>query len=178
MNRDGAVTSSAGTPRRAAGAVGGPGSVRWMFVQDFAVVPRPYEQVAVQLREAGDVVVRGALVAARAEGTLLHERVGPASWPVAVADSVALRPRPVRGSTDGLVVGFDWDPTGPPSLLQRLEGDLEAAPFGSGDTQLSLRCRYQPPGGLTTRRTDELLLHRIAEWTLRAFLRGVCAALA
>lgn len=165
-----------GAPSRLARGEGDP-PARWVFAQDFAVVARPYEHVAAQLRTRADAVMRHAMTAARAQGADLQGRVGPGSWPAALAPAVEVRPRPARASTGGLVLGFDWESSDRPSLLQRLEGDLEAAPFGATESQLALRCRYQPPADLVLRRADELLLHRLVESTLRAFLRGICAAI-
>lgn len=154
-----------------------PATARWMFARDFAVVPRPYEEVTAALRVSGGAVVVAAVDAARVEGERLRGQVGPAAWPAVLASSVAVRVRPLRPTAEGVVLDFDGDDGGRPALLQRFEGDLDAAPFGSGETQVAVRWRYQPAGDSLLRRADEPLVQRIVEAALRALLRSACAAL-
>ncbi|MHB1787269.1 MAG: hypothetical protein ACYCS7_14220, partial [Acidimicrobiales bacterium] len=85
---------------------------------------------------------------------------------------------PLRAHGDGVLLAFSWDALGSTSLFPRLDADFEAAPLGMGRTQLVLRARYEPPGGALGRGVDRLLLHRVAESTLRAFLDRVCVGLA
>jgi hypothetical protein len=42
---------------------------------------------------------------------------------------------------------------------------------------MTLMGRYQPPGGALGRRVDELLLHRLADATVRAFLTSLATSL-
>jgi hypothetical protein len=103
--------------------------------------------------------------------------VGPASWPPALASSVSVQVRPLRPTAEGVVLDFDGNEGGCPALLQRFEGDLDAAPFGSSETQVAVRWRYQPAPGAVLRRADESLVQRIVAATLRALLRSACASL-
>jgi hypothetical protein len=45
-------------------------------------------------------------------------------------------------------------------------------------TQLTIHGRYEPPLGAVGRRLDRLLMHRIAEATIRAFLVRLVSTLA
>jgi hypothetical protein len=48
---------------------------------------------------------------------------------------------------------------------------------GDSRTEMTLMGRYQPPGGALGRRVDELLLHRLADATVRAFLTSLATSL-
>lgn len=70
-----------------------------------------------------------------------------------------------------------WEPIGMEGLLLRLEADLEVGPLGGGRTQLAISARYRPPLGAVGRAVDRVLLHRVAEATVKDFLDRVGAAI-
>ncbi len=69
-----------------------------------------------------------------------------------------------------------WLATGPKGLFPSLEGELEVAALGPSLTQLGLSARYRPPFGLVGESLDRMLLHRVAEATIRDFVERVGAA--
>lgn len=148
-----------------------------MLVQDFSVVDRPFEDIARCLDVSGgpDALLSSALLGARAEGENLRAKVGPEGWPAVLSKTVLIRSGPPRRHGDSLIVPFCWSASDGPSLFPRLDADLEIAPFGPRQTQLVIRARYEAPGGAIGRAVDRVLLHRLAESTLRAFLNGICA---
>lgn len=148
-----------------------------MFVQDFKVVERPYDEVAARLTTDAGGLLQLAMESTRAEGERLKAKIAPVGWPTVLAKAVEVSPGPVRAQGDGMLVAFSWEAKGGTSLFPRLDADLEVAPFGTGQTVVALRGRYDPPAGPLGRRADELLLHRLAESTIRAFLDRVCACL-
>lgn len=148
-----------------------------MFVQDFKTIDRPYDDVAARIAADTEKVLGAALDATRAEGERLRVKVGPAGWPAVLGKTVEVHPGPVRAQGDGVLVAFSWEVKGGASLFPRLDADLEVAPFGTNQTALALRGRYDPPVGPLGRRADQLLLHRLAESTIRAFLDSVCTSL-
>ncbi|HVC24416.1 MAG TPA: hypothetical protein VND23_01550 [Acidimicrobiales bacterium] len=145
-----------------------------MFVQDFALVDQAFDRVAARLAGEADALLGGALDSARAEGERLRVRVGPPTWPALLAKAVEIERGPVRVLTDRALLAFSWSATAAGSLFPQLDADLEAAPFGLARTEVVLRARYKPPGGAIGRGVDQLLLHRVAESTLRAFLARIC----
>jgi len=153
------------------------GGVGMVFVQDFRVVEGSYEEAVSRLRQDPAGLLRDALGAAQGEGERLRARVGPRSWPAVLAKTVEVRVGSLRPVGDGTVLAFGWESRGAASLFPLLDADLEVAPLGSGETQVTLRARYDPPGGAFGRRADELLLHRVAESTLRVFLARLCEGL-
>jgi hypothetical protein len=150
-----------------------------MFVQDFTVVDLPYDDIRERLIGDPAAVLGGAFAATRAEGERLRLRVGVAGWPEAFAKTVDLRAGPLRqGQAGGLLLAFGWEAVGSAaSLFPRLDADLDVAPFGTDQTVVTLTARYQPPAGSLGRLADELILHRLARSTLRAFLRELCEGL-
>jgi len=148
-----------------------------MFVQDFQMIERPFDDVAERLRADPNRLLTEAVGVAQDDGEHLRARVGPASWPAPLARTVEVRPGPLRTYGDGVILAFEWDSPRAASLFPHLDADLDFAPFGPERTQATLRVRYQPPGGVIGRRADQLLLHRIAEATIRSFLVQICAAL-
>jgi hypothetical protein len=148
-----------------------------MFVQDFQVVDRTYDEVQARLGDDVAGLLGRALDSARAEGENLRARVGPPSWPMLLAKTVEISPGPLRVHADRVLMAFSWEASGTSSLFPQLDADLEAAPLGADRTQLALRARYEVPGGLLGRGVDHLLLHRVAESTIRAFLNQICEAL-
>jgi hypothetical protein len=72
---------------------------------------------------------------------------------------------------------LSWEPIGGHGLLPRLEADLEVGPLGTGRTQLAISARYRPPLGVVGQAIDRVLLHRVAEATVKDFLDRVGAAI-
>lgn len=133
--------------------------------------------MALEVGSSAERLLGAALDSARDEGERLEAKVAPAGWPAVLAKTVAVRPGPVRAYGGGVLVAFSWEVQSGESLLPRLEADLEVAPFGTDQTVLALRGCYEPPAGRLGRLADQLLLHRLAESTVRAFLEAVCAGL-
>jgi hypothetical protein len=147
-----------------------------MFIQDFRIVDRPFKDFAEAVESAGGTLLGEALDLTRKEGERLQARVAPATWPSALAKTVTIEPGPVRRFGDGILVAFSWEARGAESLMPRLYADLEVAPFGADQAALELRGWYEPPARFFGRMADKLLLHRLAESTVRAFLESVCDA--
>jgi hypothetical protein len=63
-----------------------------------------------------------------------------------------------------------WEPVGLEGLLPRLDATIEVGPLGEGRTQLAISARYRPPMGVVGQAVDRVLLHRVAEATVKDFL--------
>jgi hypothetical protein len=150
-----------------------------VFVQDFEVIDLPFASVRSHLENPAraETLLQRALRRARVQGEVIRGKVGPAGWPSMFSKRVRIWSGPLREHGDSVLLPLCWEATEGPSLFPRLDADLEAAPFGASQTQLFLRARYDPPGGAVGRRIDQMLLHRVAEATLRAFLTDICTAL-
>ncbi|MGC8628019.1 MAG: hypothetical protein ACP5VR_10825 [Acidimicrobiales bacterium] len=139
-----------------------------MFVQDSIIVSRPVDEIVVALTEG---VHLGR--AARGAGEALSDirvKVGPQGWPMLLAKTVEITTGPVRQHDRTMLVAFSWRATGPGSLFPSLDADIEVSPISPGQSQVALRGRYEPPGGAPGKVADRLVLHRLADATIRAFL--------
>ena len=154
---------------------GGPEEV---FVQDFMIVERPCRELVAELEVGAAMLFSRSLGEAEADLDRLRVKVGPENWPVLLAKTVEVRFGPVRSHGDVTLLAFSWQATGTGSLFPALDADLELSPLGEDRTELLVMGRYQPPGGPLGRRMDELLLHRLADATVRAFLSRLAARLA
>lgn len=148
-----------------------------LFVQDFKVVDMACDEAAGHLLANAKGILTRALWATKAEGDRIASKIGPRSWPSALAKNVQIHLGPVRLHRDSVVVSFSWRALAGPSLFPRLDADLEVAPFGPGQASLTMRGTYRPPGGILGKVADELLLHRVANATVRDFLEAVCQSL-
>ena len=79
--------------------------------------------------------------------------------------------------TPQVVVQLRWSASGPTELFPVMEADLEIAPMGARQSQLGFSGSYDPPLGSFGRQLDRLLLHQLAEATVRAMLRQLVEAL-
>lgn len=148
-----------------------------MFVQDFQVLDLPFEEVAGYVDAHAPSLIDAAFAGARVDGERLCTRVGPSRWPSLFSKTVEVRLAPLRLRGDALVLSFRWSSVGGAALFPILEGELELAPIGESETELKVRGQYDPPAGSLGRSLDRLLLHRVAEATVRAFLTRTCFAI-
>ena len=148
-----------------------------MFVQDFVVIHVAYPD-AVRAIEADAASILGDSTAcACAAAEELRAKVGPAGSPRILQRTVSIELGPIRRPGDRTLVGFRWQSTSRGGAFTSLEADLEIGPFGASAAELVVRGRYDPPGGVLGREADRLLLHRVAESTVRALLHRVAERL-
>src|SRR5665213_1823903 len=142
-----------------------------MLVQDFLLVHRSYEDVRMAFaadphalidRNAAAAYNEGELLCLQLQPLLKHVRFGKKVW-VDIGDAYF--------RTDGLVLPVHWWAKGATHLFPTLDGDLEVMPFGESNTQLTFSGRYEPPLGGIGRSLDRMLLHRVAEASIRSFLK-------
>jgi hypothetical protein len=111
------------------------------------------------------------LAAARVERALRHP---PPAWLSAMAGAAEQR-------GDELLTEVGVGPLGSrlglEELLPRLDANLELGSLGEDRTQLAISARYRPPLGVVGRAVDRVLLHRVAEATLKDFLDQVGQAI-
>jgi len=149
-----------------------------MFVQDFMIIERPSGELVAGLGQDAEALFRQALGEAEVGLDLLRVKVGPESWPALLAKTVEVKLGQVRRHGDVTLLPFTWQATGSGSLFPTLDADLEVSPLGACRSELALRGRYEPPGGILGRTIDQFLLHRLADATVRAFLSSLANRLA
>ena len=148
-----------------------------MLVYDFIHVPLPVAVVRQRLLLAVSGLWQKVAVAAYDEGEELLSRVGPFGPLPGLSKAVSVHIGDVRDRGEGFVMPFQWSATGPTELFPVMQADLEIAPLGAQQSQLRLSGSYDPPMGSFGRQLDRLLLHQLAESTVRALLRQLVAAL-
>jgi len=148
-----------------------------MLVYDFIHVPLPVAQVRRRLQLAVSGLWQKAAVAAYDEGEELLSRVGPFGPVPGLSKMVSVHVGDVRDRGEGFVMPFQWSATGPAELFPVMQADLEIAPLGAQQSQLRLSGSYDPPLGSFGRQLDRLLLHQLAESTVRALLKQLVTAL-
>jgi hypothetical protein len=149
-----------------------------MFVRYYVEIPLPPDDVEAALLGAPADWLSALAEEAdqRGDGLLAEVGVGPLGPRLGRRVTVSLG-APTRFPTKTLLP-FTWRPTSGNGLLPDLDGDLELGALGPRRTQLALSARYRPPLGGLGRAADRVLLHRVAEATVKDFLDRAAAALA
>lgn len=146
-----------------------------VFLQDFVDVDRSLATIG--LRLGGGSAWLAALVDA-AGGDAEHQlmRIGPfrRGW---VTRDVVVRLGEARTSVEGVAVPIRWEDARRPGFFPVLDGDLEVTPLGPTRCRVVLSAVYRPPFSPVGAALDRALLHRVAESTVRAFLRRLADAL-
>jgi hypothetical protein len=141
-----------------------------MFVRYFVELPLPAAQVerALVNSPTGWLSTMASEAQARGDGLLGEVGVGPLGTRLGRRVAIQLG-EPMRfPSMTSLTL--TWEPIGLEGLLPRLDADLELGSLGEDRTQLALSARYRPPLGVVGRAVDRVLLHRVAEATVKDFL--------
>ena len=149
-----------------------------MFAKDFVVLERPFDEVAHRLERDPGTVIAPAIGGSRAACQRMWVRVGAAGWPTTPEPAVNLALGPMRETEEGVILSFGWHVAEGSALFERFDADLVLAPFGTDQTLLELRARYQPPAGVAEQIGDRSTQQQLAECALRALLEGVGASLA
>lgn len=147
-----------------------------VFLQDFVDVERPAREVASPLAGGSAWLARLADAAGEnAEHQLV--RVGPSigDW---VARQVRVRLGQLADTAEGVIVPIRWEDARHPALFPLLDGNLQVVPLGPDHCRIVLSAAYRPPFDSIGAALDRALLHRVAESTVREFLRRVGETLA
>lgn len=149
-----------------------------MLLHDFAYVPVPADRVRARILANHGAWLSPLASAAADEGEALRLRVGPVeALPMLSATVTVHVGEPIiRGEVT--FVPLTWHATNARNLFPVLSADLEVAALDQDLTQLTLRGSYDPPLGAVGRRIDRLLMHRVAEASIRSFLRRLADGLA
>ncbi|MFI5287491.1 MAG: hypothetical protein ACHQ4F_14375, partial [Candidatus Dormibacteria bacterium] len=142
-----------------------------MLLHDYVFVSLPAEAVCARIRADHGSWLTGLAVGAADEAETLRVRIGPIGALPMLGKTVTLRADQPIERGDLTVIPLTWRATGRQGVFPVLSADLEVAPLSPEVTQLTLRGSYRPPLGELGQRLDRLLMHRIAEATVRSFMR-------
>lgn len=149
-----------------------------MLVHDFVQVAAPLAVVRDQLLAARGTWLTDGACGAYADAEELSLVLKPTEGPVRLGKRVQVdlgAPYP-RG--ENLVVPMSWTATGPTWLFPTLEADLELAPAPGDTTRVTLLGRYEPPLGAFGRGIDRVVMNRVAQASVRSFLRHLAECVA
>ncbi len=76
-----------------------------------------------------------------------------------------------------LTVPLSWTAEGSTALFPRMDADLMLATLGPDASQLSLRGSYTPPMGAVGRALDRMLMHRVAESSVKGFVDRIAGSI-
>jgi hypothetical protein len=144
-----------------------------MIVQAHVIASVPYEHA---VDRADRLFATGGLDAAAAAavsgGQALLMRAGVAG----VTKQVAILTLPPTGGPERTRIAMRWLATGPAGrLFPALDGDLEMYRAGETNTEIRLTGCYEPPFGRPGAVVDRLVMRRVAQATLDAFVHQLVA---
>jgi hypothetical protein len=76
-----------------------------------------------------------------------------------------------------LVIPVTWRATGPSQLFPALDGKLTVQPRGPHSSTLWMGATYQPPLGAVGQEVDDLVMHGVAEATIKDFVERIAVRL-
>ena len=100
-------------------------------------------------------------------------RVGLNIGPYRLDREVSLVASSPRWIGDTWVIPIAWSPTRATALLPSLEGDLEVSGLAGDRAQLAISASYRAPLGWLGVLTDQALMRRVGEATVKDFLDHV-----
>jgi hypothetical protein len=147
-----------------------------MFVRYYLELPIPPARVEQALLGSPEWLSELAGEAQRRGDVLLAE-VGVGPLGPRLGRRVAIRLGQPVAFPSMTSLPMTWEPLGMDGLFPRLDADLEVGPLGHDRTQLAISARYRPPLGVLGQAIDRVLLHRVAEATVKDFLDRVGQAI-
>jgi hypothetical protein len=145
-----------------------------MLIQDFMQIDRDFDEIRARVRADPRGLIAASAGAAYRHGERVSLRLTPLLGIPRLDKSIDVDLAEPYEREDRLVVPMHWWAPGATRLFPHLDGDLEFAPLGAKTSQITLMGSYDPPLGFVGRRADVLLLHRVAEASVRSFLVRVC----
>jgi hypothetical protein len=144
-----------------------------MFIRYYLELPLPTGAAEMALLDtpAGWLSSMAGAAQRRGDDLLTEVGVGPLGARLQRLVSIQLG-EPVRFPSM-TSLPLTWEPVGLDGLLPRLDANLELGAIGEDRTQLAISARYRPPLGTV----DRVLLHRVAEATVKDFLDRVGQAI-
>jgi len=147
-----------------------------VFLRDFVDVDQPQQLVSERLSTGQSWF--GRLASAAGDDTESQlVRLGLTALGDLVSREVRVRMGTPTSLEGGVVVPLRWEDGRRPNLFPVLDGNLEVASVGAGQSRLIIYASYRPPFDGVGRAIDRALLHRVAESTVRSFLRKVAETL-
>ena len=148
-----------------------------MFIRYYIELPLPVAQVEQALVGSPAEWLSAVAGEAQARGDGLLGEVGVGSLGARLRRQVRISLGEPERFPSMTSLPLTWEPVGLEGLLPRLDAHLELGMLGGDQTQLAISARYRPPLGVVGQAIDRILLHRVAEATVKDFLDRVGQAI-
>ena len=151
-----------------------------MFIGDEVLLDVSFDAARARLAD----LTRGGSLArasedAYGEGITGRARAGPLASALGMSRLAEVHSRDIVTRGNSAVLTLRWDATGPGGgLFHALDADITLTPAGKQATLLTLAGAYRPPPGPLGSGPDQVMLHRAAAATIRAFANRVADAIA
>ena len=144
-----------------------------MFVRYFALVDRPFDEVARDFVTGAESWMPALAVTADAKGSRMLSELGFDIAYRRLSRRIDVRTGAAYGEDRVILVPLEWRSSRASALFPVLTGEIEIAMIGSSITQVGLSATYEPPFGAAGRSADRTLLHRVAEVTVKNFVDAI-----
>jgi hypothetical protein len=144
-----------------------------MIVHDFVQIGRDFGEIRTLVLADPRAMLAASAGAAYRDGEQTLVRLTPSTKHPRFGKSVKVDLGDPYEREGQLVVPMHWWAPRATRLYPHLDAALEFAPFGAGSTQITLMGSYEPPLGAVGRQVDMILLHRVANASIRSFLTRV-----
>jgi hypothetical protein len=143
-----------------------------VLVHDFIELNLPRDRVVGVLSSVGDELEVWAQAAFR-RGELLA--IGPGAGAVTAPIELEVG-KPMEGF-ESVTIPMSWTASSATRLFPRMEAEIVISALDPVTTHLDFRGSYVPPLDGFGKLLDKLALHRVAESTVRSFLRRLAGAI-
>lgn len=143
-----------------------------MLVHDFVDIDVAHERVVEVLTAAPDEMQVFAQAAFRRGEELA---IGPGEGAVTAPIELELG-HPVEG-IETFTIPMAWRASTATQLFPRMEAEIVVSSLGPVTTHVEFRGSYEPPMNGFGKVLDKLALHRVAESTVRSFLKRLSSAI-
>jgi hypothetical protein len=143
-----------------------------MLVHDFVDIDVAHDRVVKVLTAAPDEIQVFAQAAFRRGEELA---IGPGEGVVTAPIELELG-RPVEGM-ETFTIPMAWRASTATQLFPRMEAEIVVSSLGPVTTHVEFRGSYEPPMNGFGKVLDKLALHRVAESTVRSFLKRLTSAI-
>jgi hypothetical protein len=148
-----------------------------MFVYYFVHIQLPFSVVEERIRSLGRQGLEDLATSAYHDGQTLQIKIGPGKDEPVLAKVVRIELGTPRDGNGETTIPMTWRAVGQSALFPRMSGDLVVSSLGRELTQLTLRGSYDPPFGAVGRAIDRIVMHRVAEASVKGFLDRLAAAI-
>lgn len=143
-----------------------------MLVHDFVDIDVAHERVVKVLTAVPDELQVFAQAAFRRGEELA---IGPGDGVVTAPIELELG-RPIEGM-ETFTIPMAWRASTATQLFPRMEAEIVVSSLGPITTHVEFRGSYEPPMNGFGKVLDKLALHRVAESTVRSFLKRLTSAI-